>query len=90
MGIAKKTSATVRLTEVQARALADWWGGNYKQVLDPKNSGEVWHGVVFRSLDREDQSVPPASELVVFTLAEARSLENCREAINPGATDWVG
>ena len=86
----KNNSGNIRLTEVQARALADWWGGSYKQVMDPRNSGEVWHGVVFRPPDVEDQAAPPALELVVFTLEEARSLANCREAINPGATDWVG
>ena len=87
MSRAKNHSETNKLTEIQARALADWWGGSYKQVLDPKNSGEVWHGVVFRP---PDWATPPSSELVVFTLEEARSLENCRETINPGAPDWVG
>ena len=87
---AKNSCERIRLTEVQARALADWWGGSYKQVRDPVESGEVRHGVVLRPPDREDQEVALSPELVVFTLAEARSLENCRDAINPGAPDWVG
>lgn len=87
---AKNTSETIRFTEVQARALADWWGGSYKPVRDPEESGEFRHGVVLRPPDRENQVVPLSPELVVFTLEEARSLENCRDAINPGAPDWVG
>ena len=87
---AKNDSENISLTEVQARALADWWGGSYKQVRDLEESGEVRHGVVLRPPDREDQEVALSPELVVFTLAEARSLENCRDAINPGAPDWVG
>ena len=90
MGRAKNHSATNKLTEIQARALADWWGGSYRQVVDPEESGGVLHGVVFRPPDREDQAAAPSSGLVVFTLEEARSLENSRDAINPGATDWVG
>ena len=87
---AKNNPERIRLTEVQARALADWWGGSYKEVRDPKDSGKIRHGVVFRPPEREDQEVPLSPELVVFTLEEARSLENCRDAINPGAPDWVG
>ncbi|MEJ2070696.1 MAG: hypothetical protein P8X65_02010 [Syntrophobacterales bacterium] len=90
MASAKNNSATIRLTEVQARVLADWWGGSYKQVRDPEESGEFRHGVVFRQLHQEEQAVPQSPELVVFTLEEARSLENCRDAFNPGAPDWVG
>jgi hypothetical protein len=87
---AKNNSERIRLTEVQARALADWWGGSYKQIMDPEESGEVRHGVVFRQIHREDQAAPLPPELVVFTLEAARSLENCRDAINPSAPDWVG
>ena len=87
---AKNNSENIRLTEVQARTLADWWGGSYKQVKDPEESGAVWHGVVLRPPDHIDQEVPLSPEFVVFTLEEARSLENCRDAINPGAPDWVG
>jgi hypothetical protein len=90
LGSAKNKIATSRLTEVQARALADWWGGRYKQVKNPEESGEVWHGVVCRQLNREDQAMPPSQELVVCSLEEARSLENFRDAVNPGAPDWVG
>jgi hypothetical protein len=86
----KNNSERIRLTEIQARALADWWGGSYKQVMEPGESGEVRHGAVFRQLHREDQEAPLLPEHVVFTLEEARSLENCRDAINPGAPDWVG
>ena len=87
---AKNNFERIRLTEVQARALADWWGGRYKEVRKPEEPGEVRHGVVLRPSDREDQEAPLSPELVVLTLEEARSLENCRDAINPGAPDWVG
>jgi hypothetical protein len=83
-------SERIRLTKVQARALANWWGGHYKQMMSPGNSGEVWHGVVFRQLDRKDHPMSLSQEIVVFSLEEARALENFRDAVNPGSPDWVG
>ena len=88
--VQKNLPETDRLTEVQARALADWWGGSYQQVMSPKNLGEVWHGVVFRQLDRKELSIPLSLEHAVFSLEEARALENFRDAVNQSAPDWVG
>jgi hypothetical protein len=70
---------TTKLTEVQAKALADWWGGRYQQLIKPEGSGEIWHGVVFGP-----------SEVAVLSLEDAQALENVRDAVNPSAPDWVG
>ena len=80
---------TTRLSEIQARALADWWGGSYERTGSEK-SGEVWHGVVFQPLDLKGSSKPLAPKHAVFSLEEARALENLRDAVNPDAPDWVG
>ncbi len=86
---AHRTEST-RLTEVQARALADWWGGCYELRVNPKDSGEVWHGAVFRLPDGEGLPRPRSPEVAVFSLEEARALENIRDSVNPEAPDWVG
>jgi hypothetical protein len=84
------TSDITRLSEVQARTLADWWGGKYSQVMSPERSGEAWHGVIFEPSARETQAMPESRPIAVFSLEEARSLENLRNAVNPEAPDWVG
>ncbi len=84
------TSDTTRLSEGQARTLADWWGGKYSQVMSPERSGEAWHGVIFEPSAQETQAMPESGEVAVFSLKEARSLENLRDAVNPEAPDWVG
>lgn len=81
-------SSTTRLTEVQAKILADWWGGSYRRIMGTEKSGEVLHGVVFRPHNPEEFALPP--ELAVFSLEEARALENVRDAVNPGSPDWLG
>jgi len=86
---AHRTEST-RLTEVQARALADWWGGWYELRVNPKNSGEVRHGAIFRQHDPEGLLRLRSPEVAVFSLEEARALENIRDAVNPEAPDWVG
>ena len=83
-------SETNRLSEIQARALADWWGGRYQQVSNPEGSEEVWHGIVFRASDQADLSNLMSSEVMVFSLEDAQALENFRDVVNPGAPDWVG
>jgi hypothetical protein len=84
------TSEINRLSEIQARALADWWGGRYQQVINPEGSEEVWHGIAFRPSDQADLSSPVSSEVTVFFLEDAQALENFRDVVNPGALDWVG
>lgn len=88
--IRPKSSKSTKLTEIQARALADWWKGKYELRMDPEKSEEICHGVVFRQLDLKDSSKPGSPELAVFSLEEARALENGRDAVNPEAPDWVG
>ena len=83
-------SGTNRLTEVQARTLADWWGGRYQQVVNPEGSEEVWHGIVVRPCDQADLSSSMSPEVTVFFLEDAQALENFRDVVNPGALDWVG
>lgn len=83
-------SGTTKLTKVQAKALADWWGGRYQQVTKPEGSGEIWHGVVFRPSNQADLSSLVSSEVAVFFLEDAQALENVRDAVNPEAPDWVG
>jgi hypothetical protein len=88
--IGSNHAKTTRLTEIQARALADWWKGRYEARKNPEKFGEAWHGVVFQPLDPKDPSVPPSPKLAIFSLEEARALENVRGAVNPEAPDWVG
>jgi len=85
-----KKSGTTGLTETQARALADWWGGRYQQVSSPGRAGKTRHAAIFQSPGQEKQGTLIPRDIVVFSLEEARILEKFREAINPGAPDWVG
>lgn len=76
------------LTEQQAKALADWWGGDYQAMREV--SGEdtaVVHGVV---MPGEKFCPGKAHRLAIFSLEKATALENRRSSINPGAPDWVG
>ena len=77
------------LTETQARALADWWGGKYQQVVDPTGSAAC-HGVIFPASVQHDAARPAIPETAIFSREEAQALEKFREALNPAAPDWVG
>jgi hypothetical protein len=83
-------SGTTGLTETQARALADWWGGSYQQVVSPEGSGAARHGVIFTASGGQDPDMPVSPETVIFSLEEAQNLEKFRDVVNPGAPDWVG
>jgi len=83
-------SRTTRLSEAQARALADWWGGSLQQIIGLDQTGETWYGVVLPGTARENQEMPLFQELAVFSLEEARSLEKLRDVNNPNSPDWVG
>ncbi len=89
MACAKK-SGTTGLSETQARALADWWGGRYQQVGSPGKVGGIRHAAIFEAPCREKQGRLVPREIVVFSLEGARALEKFRQAINPSAPDWVG
>jgi hypothetical protein len=76
------------LTEQQARTLAHWWGGEYHEI-SPAAGGDVpRHGVVLTG--HKSCSAQADAPTWVFSLEEARDLENRRgfqDAANP---DWVG
>ena len=59
-------------------------------MINPEGSEEVWHGIAFRPSDQADLSSPVSSEVTVFFLEDAQSLENFRDVNNPNAPDWVG
>lgn len=80
-------SKTTRLSEAQARALADWWGGSLQQVSSPDQAGETFFGVVF---PKDSQAACLSPKPAIFSLEEARFLENLRDVNNPSAPDWVG
>ena len=88
--VLRNKSGTSGLTEVQARALADWWGGTYQRVASPGTSGQVCHGVILSGFDQEKPKSPSPRENVIFSREEAQALEKFRDAVNPGAPDWVG
>jgi hypothetical protein len=82
-------SRSTALTEIQARALADWWGGRYELLLGPEGEGPACHGVILPSAGWPD-STPASRESAIFSLEEALALEKFRGAVNPAAPDWVG
>jgi hypothetical protein len=84
-----KTSAATGLTEAQARALAAWWGGRYERKASPGAPGAAGHGVILNAAAREDRSMQ-SPEITIFSLEEARDLEQFRQAVNPHSPDWVG
>jgi hypothetical protein len=85
-----KRSGTTRLTEAQAKALADWWGGKYHEAIGLESQGKACHGVIFTPDGKQERADPVSRQLAIFSLEEARALENTRTADNPGAPDWVG
>jgi hypothetical protein len=85
-----KKSGTTRLTEAQARALADWWGGRYQQVISPDSPARACHGVIIEPGGKQSHVTPASCQLAIFSLEEAQVLEKARGPDNPGAPDWVG
>jgi hypothetical protein len=79
------------LTEQQARSLAYWWGGDYQQVFLAESGTTIRHGVVVRGSQncrpRADAEAPP---IMVFSLEEARDMENQRGFQEAASPDWVG
>ena len=85
-----KKPETTGLTEAQARALADWWGGGYQKLSGPKGSGGACHGVILHRSGQGGSAGPGTRETIIFSLEEAQALEKFRDVNNPGAPDWVG
>jgi len=78
------------LTEAQARALADWWGGRYQHTSAPGGAGKTCHGVILKASGPCGPAKAISLETVIFSLEEAQALEKFRDVNNPGAPDWVG
>jgi hypothetical protein len=83
-------TGTTRLTETQARALADWWGGKYHQIISPDCPGNTCHGVIFEARGGKNLGTAASCQPAIFSLEEAQTLEKARGPDNPGAKDWVG
>jgi len=83
-------SGKTSLTEAQARALADWWGGKYHQAISPECPEHTRHGVIIATRGSQDLANPTSGQKAVFFLEEAKIIEKGRGHDNPGATDWVG
>jgi hypothetical protein len=83
-------SEKTSLTESQARALADWWGGRYHQIFSPEGPNHACHGVIIETSGAQDSTAPASCQRTIFSLEEARILEQLRGHDNQGATDWVG
>jgi hypothetical protein len=83
-----KNNRKTLLTEQQARSLAHWWGGEYRQISILEGENVTGHGVVLPGKKScHSQNDAPTW---VFSLEEAREMENRRgfqDAANP---DWVG
>jgi len=89
--VSKNPKGQTPLTEPQARALADWWGGAYHQTIVPSAQGvQAIHGVILACGQHPDAEGSSSSEVSLWSLEEVRELENLRSAINPAAADWVG
>lgn len=85
-----KQSATTGLTEFQAKALADWWGGRYEKLISPQGEGQALHGVILPTSGQPDLGRPASRETAIFSVEEALALEKFRDVNNPAAPDWVG
>jgi hypothetical protein len=84
------TSGKTGLTEAQARALADWWGGRYHQIISPESPGSTCYGVIIEPDGVKDLAIPPSCPRAIFFLEEAKIIEKVRGHDNLGAPDWIG
>jgi hypothetical protein len=77
------------LTEQQARSLAHWWGGEYRQM--PPASGEkpLRHGVLVTRAGH-GRLQAQAESCYIFSLEEAQQMENRRGFQEAASPDWVG
>jgi hypothetical protein len=79
------TPGKTPLTEQQARSLAYWWGGEYRQLTPSAAETAAWHGVLLTRL--QDGT---ANLLQIFSLEEAREIESQRGFQEAASPDWVG
>jgi hypothetical protein len=82
--------APTGLTETQARTLADWWGGRCREIISRQNARETRYVVIFESPGQKYPARTGPHAIVVTSLEGAQALEGLRDAVNPGAPDWVG
>lgn len=73
------------LTEQQARSLAHWWGGEYREGCQAADGQEFPYGVVIRPAGCGSDA-----PLLVFSREEAREMENRRGFQEACSPDWVG
>lgn len=78
------------LTEQQARALAHWWGGQYEQIFRPEMAATVCHGVVLPAPETTPNQDHSAGLTRIYSLEEAREMENRRGFQEACSPDWVG
>jgi hypothetical protein len=68
------------LTESQARALALWWCGTYRDLgEDFGTRGGSRHGVTLACFPEP-----------MWSREQAQAVEQTRSEVNPAAQDWVG
>ena len=73
------------LTEQQARSLAHWWGGEYRQMSPAAGENAIRHGVLLNRPQSDNESF-----LQIFSLEAAREMENRRGFQEAASPDWVG
>jgi hypothetical protein len=78
------------LTEQQARSLAHWWGGDYQQIFLGERGTMIRHGVVVTGTKSCRPRADADDPIQIFSLEEAREMENRRGFQDAASPDWVG
>ncbi len=78
------------LTEQQARSLALWWDGDYQKISPTGGESAVRHGVVITGKRGCCAQVYADGPIMVFSLEEARDMENRRGFQEAASPDWIG
>lgn len=78
------------LTEQQARSLAYWWGGEYRQDQAVTGENARRHGVLVTRAGHDRLDLQTETCYRIFTLEEAREMENRRGFQEAASPDWVG
>ena len=73
------------LTEQQARSLAHWWGGEYRELSSAAGETGPRHGVLVNRPQAEQDC-----RFQIFFLEEAQEMENRRGFQEAASPDWVG
>ncbi len=78
------------LTEPQARSLAHWWGGEYRQDQAVAGKKACRHGVLVTRAGQDRLELQSETCYQIFSLEEAREMENRRGFQEAASPDWVG